>query len=201
MFSTTIPNSSYEVKQKLRDLGLGYETIHACTMSSFSINFEETDALFLEFRNKLNNAEGSSSVGDNSGDVNSFDSWNRSGGLILDENISRLSRALYSIKCSLLSKSSGKNCHRNFKEYNDPEQARTNLPHILVGRLEDWYFLCDHYMILTFQEQSQMNKAARQKQPYNHSSRSKSFLQQQHELTKQQGQPVDRMELFKETQS
>ncbi|KAA0066657.1 uncharacterized protein E5676_scaffold2119G00380 [Cucumis melo var. makuwa] len=30
MGSTTIPNSFYEAKRKFRDLGLGYETIHAC---------------------------------------------------------------------------------------------------------------------------------------------------------------------------
>ena len=30
MGSTTIPNSFYEAKRKLCDLGLGYETIHAC---------------------------------------------------------------------------------------------------------------------------------------------------------------------------
>ncbi|KAA0063951.1 transposon protein, putative, CACTA, En/Spm sub-class [Cucumis melo var. makuwa] len=30
MCSTTIPSSFYEAKRKLCDLGLGYETIHAC---------------------------------------------------------------------------------------------------------------------------------------------------------------------------
>ena len=30
MSSSTIPSSFYEAKQKLRDLGLRYETIHAC---------------------------------------------------------------------------------------------------------------------------------------------------------------------------
>ncbi|KAA0040827.1 CACTA en-spm transposon protein [Cucumis melo var. makuwa] len=48
-------------------------------------------------------------------------------------------------------------------------------------------------------EQSWTNKAARQKQPYNHSSGSKSFLQRQYELAERRGQPVDRMELFRET--
>ena len=32
MCSTTIPSSFYEAKQKLCDLGLGYETIHACKL-------------------------------------------------------------------------------------------------------------------------------------------------------------------------
>ncbi|KAA0056491.1 CACTA en-spm transposon protein [Cucumis melo var. makuwa] len=50
-----------------------------------------------------------------------------------------------------------------------------------------------------FQEQSWTNKAARQKQPYNHSSESKPFLQQQHELIEQRGESVDRVELFWQT--
>ncbi|TYK11881.1 CACTA en-spm transposon protein [Cucumis melo var. makuwa] len=70
-------------------------------------------------------------------------------------------------------------CHRHFKKYSDPEEARANPPNALVGRDEDWHFLCDHYISRAFQEQSRTNKAARQKQPYNHSSGSKSFLQRQ----------------------
>ncbi|KAA0056530.1 CACTA en-spm transposon protein [Cucumis melo var. makuwa] len=48
-------------------------------------------------------------------------------------------------------------------------------------------------------EQLRTNKAARQKQPYNHSSGSKSFLQQQHELVEQRGESIDRVELFWQT--
>ncbi|KAA0045075.1 CACTA en-spm transposon protein [Cucumis melo var. makuwa] len=48
-------------------------------------------------------------------------------------------------------------------------------------------------------EQSRTNKAARQKQPYNHSSGSKSFLQRQYELAERRGQPINRVELFWET--
>uniref|UniRef100_A0A9I9EGG5 CACTA en-spm transposon protein n=1 Tax=Cucumis melo TaxID=3656 RepID=A0A9I9EGG5_CUCME len=70
-------------------------------------------------------------------------------------------------------------CHKHFKKYSDPEEARANPPNAL--------------------EQSRTNKAARQKQPYNHSSGSKSFLQRQHELAERRGQPVDRVELFRET--
>ncbi|TYK11890.1 CACTA en-spm transposon protein [Cucumis melo var. makuwa] len=40
------------------------------------------------------------------------------------------------------------------------------------------------------QEQSRTNKAARQKQRYNHSSGSKSFLQRQYELAERRGQQV-----------
>ena len=57
------------------------------------------------------------------------------------------------------------------------------------------YTFNKHFM----QEQSQTNKAARQKQPYNHSSGSKSFLQRQHDLAKEQGLSVDSLELFRET--
>ncbi|KAA0032287.1 CACTA en-spm transposon protein [Cucumis melo var. makuwa] len=49
------------------------------------------------------------------------------------------------------------------------------------------------------QEQSRTNKAARHKLPYNHSSGSKSFLQRQYELAERKGEPVDRVELFRET--
>ncbi|KAA0025323.1 CACTA en-spm transposon protein [Cucumis melo var. makuwa] len=58
---------------------------------------------------------------------------------------------------------------QHFKKYNDPEEARANPPHLLVGRDEDLRCLCDHYMSHAFQEQSRTNKATRQKQPYNHS--------------------------------
>ncbi|KAA0032543.1 CACTA en-spm transposon protein [Cucumis melo var. makuwa] len=48
-------------------------------------------------------------------------------------------------------------------------------------------------------EQSRTNKTTRQKQPYSHSSGSKSFLQRQYELIERKGESVDRVELFKET--
>ncbi|KAA0053998.1 CACTA en-spm transposon protein [Cucumis melo var. makuwa] len=49
------------------------------------------------------------------------------------------------------------------------------------------------------QEQSRTNKATRQKQSYNHSSGSKSFLQQQHELAEKKGKSINRVKLFRET--
>ncbi|KAA0062721.1 CACTA en-spm transposon protein [Cucumis melo var. makuwa] len=70
-------------------------------------------------------------------------------------------------------------CHRHFKKYSDREEARANLPNAL--------------------EQSRTNKAARQKQPYNHSSGSKSFLRRQYELVERKGESVDRVELFQKT--
>uniref|UniRef100_A0A9I9EKC2 CACTA en-spm transposon protein n=1 Tax=Cucumis melo TaxID=3656 RepID=A0A9I9EKC2_CUCME len=91
------------------------------------------------------------------------------------------------------------NCHRHFKKYSDPEEARANLSNALVGRDEDWHFLCDHYISRAFQKQSRTNKVARQKQPYNHSSGFNSFLQRQYELAERRGQSVDRVELFRKT--
>ncbi|KAA0041305.1 CACTA en-spm transposon protein [Cucumis melo var. makuwa] len=69
------------------------------------------------------------------------------------------------------------NYHRHFKKCSDPEEACANPPHILVGRMENWHYLCDTYMSRAFQKQSWTNKTTRQKQPYNHSSGLKSFLQ------------------------
>ncbi|KAA0051366.1 CACTA en-spm transposon protein [Cucumis melo var. makuwa] len=66
-------------------------------------------------------------------------------------------------------------CHRHFKKYGNLKEARANPPHLLT------------------------NKAVREKQLYNPSSGSKSFLQRQHELAKQRGESVDHVELFWET--
>ncbi|KAA0051692.1 CACTA en-spm transposon protein [Cucumis melo var. makuwa] len=65
---------------------------------------------------------------------------------------------------------------RHFKKFRNLEQARANPP------LTDW-----------------TNKPTRTKQPYSHSSGSKLFLQRKYELTEQRGQPVDHVELFRET--
>uniref|UniRef100_A0A9I9EI23 CACTA en-spm transposon protein n=1 Tax=Cucumis melo TaxID=3656 RepID=A0A9I9EI23_CUCME len=87
--------------------------------------------------------------------------------------------------------------HRHIKKYSGPKEARVNPPHLLVRCDEDWHVLCDHYMSRAFQQHSRMNKAARQ--PSNHSSRSKSFLQRQHELAEQREESIDRVELFRKT--
>ncbi|KAA0052152.1 CACTA en-spm transposon protein [Cucumis melo var. makuwa] len=60
-------------------------------------------------------------------------------------------------------------CHRHFKKYSDPEEARANPPNALVGRDEDWHFICDHYISHAFQ------------------------------LAERKGESVDRVELFRET--
>ncbi|KAA0056747.1 CACTA en-spm transposon protein [Cucumis melo var. makuwa] len=103
-------------------------------------------------------------------------------GRTLGENTLRLSRATSRfVEHQMLTtfKEFRVDCYRLFKKYSDPEEARANPPNAL--------------------EQSRTNKAARQKQPYNHSSGSKSFLQRQYEPAERRGQPVDRVELFRET--
>ncbi|KAA0039500.1 NBS-LRR type resistance protein [Cucumis melo var. makuwa] len=49
------------------------------------------------------------------------------------------------------------------------------------------------------EEQSRTNKVARQKQSYNHSSGSKSFLQRHHKFAEQRAESVDHVELFQKT--
>uniref|UniRef100_A0A9I9E7I1 CACTA en-spm transposon protein n=1 Tax=Cucumis melo TaxID=3656 RepID=A0A9I9E7I1_CUCME len=84
-------------------------------------------------------------------------------------------------------------------QYSGPEEARANPPNVLVRCHEYWHFLYNHYMSRAFQKQSWTNKAARQKQPYNHSSGSKLFLQRQHRLDERKGKSIDRVELFQKT--
>ncbi|KAA0055839.1 CACTA en-spm transposon protein [Cucumis melo var. makuwa] len=70
--------------------------------------------------------------------------------------------------------------HCHFKKFEDPER----LPHsTILGDLE----------------QSSMNMAVRVRQPYNHNSDAKSFLQRQHELVEHWGHPIDCVKLLKET--
>ncbi|KAA0067969.1 CACTA en-spm transposon protein [Cucumis melo var. makuwa] len=186
----------------------------------------ETDDMFLQFEDDLDNiAGGSSSVGDNTGSssqqttptprrraqsrllelerhvaINGCISMTIAPGAEkpISPHAVRFSQAIG--MCMLTTfKEFQADCHRHFKKYSDPEEARANPPNALVGRDGDWYFLCDHYISRAFQEQSQTNKAAKKKQPYNHSSGSKSFLQRQYELAKRKGEPVDRVELFRET--
>ncbi|KAA0066296.1 CACTA en-spm transposon protein [Cucumis melo var. makuwa] len=44
-------------------------------------------------------------------------------------------------------------CHKHFKKYSDGKEARVNPPNVLVGRDEDWQFLCDHYISRAIQNQ------------------------------------------------
>ncbi|KAA0047783.1 CACTA en-spm transposon protein [Cucumis melo var. makuwa] len=192
-------------------------------------NFIETNDIFLEFEDNLDNiAGGSSSVGDNTAGSSSqqhatptprrraqsrlleLERYVATNGCILmttapgaEKPISphavRFSQAIgvcvrktFPIRClkwadvgreyievvkgdlQMLTtfKEFWANCHKHFKKYSDPKEARANPPNALVA---------------ISVEQSRTNKAARQKQPYNHSSRSKSFLQRQYELLREKG--------------
>ncbi|KAA0052051.1 CACTA en-spm transposon protein [Cucumis melo var. makuwa] len=106
------------------------------TMSSFLYtNFLETDAMFLEFSDDLDNLVGGSSLmGDNSGDR-------------------RVCRKKFSVRClkwagigreyievvkdDLQLDFNDQAMNRHLKKYSDPEEARANPPHLLVGRDED----------------------------------------------------------------
>ncbi|TYJ97087.1 CACTA en-spm transposon protein [Cucumis melo var. makuwa] len=170
----------------------------------------ETDDMFLQFEDDLDNiAGGSSSVGDNTGSSSQQTTPTprrraQSRLLELERHVAingripmtigpevekpisphavRFSQAIgVFVEHQMLPtfKEFRTDCHRHFKKYSDPEEACANPPNAL--------------------EQSRTNKAARQKQPYNHSSGSKSFLQRQYELAKRRGQSVDHVELFWET--
>ncbi|KAA0053678.1 CACTA en-spm transposon protein [Cucumis melo var. makuwa] len=41
-------------------------------------------------------------------------------------------------------------CHRHFKKYSDPKEARANPSNALVGRHEDCHYLYDHYISRAF---------------------------------------------------
>uniref|UniRef100_A0A9I9E1U9 CACTA en-spm transposon protein n=1 Tax=Cucumis melo TaxID=3656 RepID=A0A9I9E1U9_CUCME len=154
-------------------------------------NFLETDAMFLEFEDELDNlAGGSSSVGDNAkserhvtvhgrismkiapvqrnlfphtpfasqpGDMRvhakifpiRYLKWADIGReyiedikgdlqrfFVLDFNDQAMNR-FFEHQMLNTFKEFQDNCHRHFKKYSDPEEARTNSPNILVGRHED----------------------------------------------------------------
>ncbi|TYK07183.1 CACTA en-spm transposon protein [Cucumis melo var. makuwa] len=170
-----------------------------CTMSSFPSDFDETDVMFLEFTEDLNNhAGGSSSMEDNLGDVRKhsrlleLDFYVHANGRIsmsiapgaeepilphvvrfsqtIDMCVKKtflvcclrwayvrreyievvkgdLQRFLFLISTITMDrfvenqvlntfKEFRGDCYRHFKKY-DPEEARANLPHILVGHMED----------------------------------------------------------------
>ncbi|TYK04312.1 CACTA en-spm transposon protein [Cucumis melo var. makuwa] len=183
-------NNFYGVLDKMLDVQYSMRRrvwIFKCIMSSSPSSFKETDALFLVFVDEFNNAGRSPSMDDNSDGTQPSPNPRRrqqSRNLELERYIHKHALNRF-VKHQMLTsfKEFRGDCHRHFKKYNDPEQARANSVYRLVGRLKDWSYLCDHYMSHAFKEKSWTNKATRQKQPYNHSSRSKSLLQQQHELT------------------
>ncbi|KAA0046157.1 CACTA en-spm transposon protein [Cucumis melo var. makuwa] len=149
---------------------------HASTMSSFPrTNFLETDAMFLEFEDNLNNlVGGSSSVGDNSG------------------------RFLNHLRLQLL-----EDVHSlDSKSWSTTQVTGMCMQKTFLIRCLKWANIGRKYIKIIkgdLQEQSRTNKAARQKQPYNQSSGSKSFLQRQHKLIEQRWESVYRVELFRKT--
>ncbi|TYK11015.1 CACTA en-spm transposon protein [Cucumis melo var. makuwa] len=48
--------------------------------------------------------------------------------------------------------------HRHFKQFNELEEARANPPSRLLNRVEDWYFLCNHYMTRSNQGSTRLLK-------------------------------------------
>ncbi|KAA0038746.1 CACTA en-spm transposon protein [Cucumis melo var. makuwa] len=197
-------------------------------MSYQRSNFMETDDMFLQFEDDLDNniARGSSSVGDNTAESSSQQSIptprRRAQSRLLElerhvaingripmtitpgaekpisphvvhfsQAIGVCMRKTFSVRClkwadvgreyievfkddlQMLTtfKEFRAGCHRHFKKYSDPEEARANPPNALVGRDEDCHFLCDHYISRAFQ----------------------------YELAERKGEPIDRVELFRET--
>ncbi|TYK02142.1 CACTA en-spm transposon protein [Cucumis melo var. makuwa] len=135
------------------------------TMSSFLSGFEETDALFFKFDDAFNNMGGSSFVGDT---LASRVEKPISLHVVLFHNTIGVCMRDTFLVCYL----KWANVPPEYIEvvnqdtlrwsrtlYRDPKQTRANSTHRLVGRLEDWYFLCDHYLSRAFQEQSRTSKA------------------------------------------
>ncbi|KAA0056276.1 CACTA en-spm transposon protein [Cucumis melo var. makuwa] len=191
-------------------------------------NFLETDAMFLEFEDELDNfAGGSSSVGNNTGESSSQQSGTptprrraQSQLLELEHHVATIGvcvRKTSSIHCLKWA-----DVHREYIEVvkGDLQFFVLNFNDQVMNRF------VEHQMLTIFKnfradyhkhfkkysnpdearaspsnilEQSRTNEAGRQEQPYNHSSGSKSFLQRQHELAEQKGELVDRVELFQET--
>ncbi|KAA0046852.1 CACTA en-spm transposon protein [Cucumis melo var. makuwa] len=159
----------------------------SCTMSSFLSDFHETEAMFLEFAEELDNpARGSSLVDDNSAGTSQLSTtptprkpekpiflyvvrfsqvigmyvqkkfpihcpnWTANVGreyikvvkgdlqrfFVLDFNDQAMNRFIEHQMLSTF-KELWNDCHKHFKKYREHEEARTNPPHILVGRDED----------------------------------------------------------------
>ncbi|KAA0048685.1 CACTA en-spm transposon protein [Cucumis melo var. makuwa] len=134
------------------------------TMSLVPSSFEKTDKMFLKFGEDLNNIMGgSSSVGDNSGDVHShLNSWSWSDTFtpmvpgmekpisphcffMFDFNDQAMNEFVEHQMLTSFKEFKG-DCHKHFKKYSDLEEPCANPLHILVGRMEDRHFLCDYYM-------------------------------------------------------
>ncbi|TYK14632.1 CACTA en-spm transposon protein [Cucumis melo var. makuwa] len=218
----------------------------AIMSSSYPRKFMETDAMFIEFEDDLDNvAGGSSSVGDNTKRhvaINGHISMTIAPGeekpifphvVRFNQMIGVCVRKIFPVCClkwadvgreyievvkgdlqrlfvldfndqimnrfvehQMLTtfKEFRADYHRHFKKYSDPEEARANRPNHWLDVMRIDTFFATTISV----EQSRTNKAARQRQPYNYSSGSKSFLQRQYELAERKGKSVDRVELFRE---
>ncbi|KAL0559072.1 hypothetical protein IC582_003661 [Cucumis melo] len=170
-------------------------------MSYRRSNFMETDDMFLQFEDDLDNiAGGSSSVGDNTGFYSQQATPTprrcaKSRLLELERHVAINGRIPMTI-ASGAEKPISPHAVR-FSQAIGGCVRKTFSIHCLK-----WADVGREYIEVVkgdLQEQSRTNKAARQKQPYNHSSGSKSFLQRHYELAERKGESVDRVELFRET--
>ncbi|KAA0032451.1 CACTA en-spm transposon protein [Cucumis melo var. makuwa] len=160
-------------------------------------NFLETDVIFLEFEDDLDNiAEGSSSLGDNVGSssqqlvtptprrraqsrllelerhvaINGPISITIAPGAKkpISPYIVHFSKAIdvfVEHQMLMTFKEFWADCHRRFKKYSNPKEDCANLPNVLVGRHEDWHFLCNHYMSRAFQAAEDAHRTAEDSQP------------------------------------
>ncbi|KAA0047152.1 hypothetical protein E5676_scaffold109G00260 [Cucumis melo var. makuwa] len=145
---------------------------HIMSSSYLRNNFLETDTMFLEFEDDLDNiAGGSSSVGDNRGSSSQQPTTPTPRRCVQSR--------LLELECHTIDVCMQKTFSVRCIKWAD------------IGR--------EYIEVALLQEQSRMNKTAKQKQPYNHSSESKLFLQRQYELAGRKGKLVDRVELFRET--
>ncbi|TYK02822.1 CACTA en-spm transposon protein [Cucumis melo var. makuwa] len=121
-----------------------------CTMSSFPSSFDEIDEMFLEFIKDLNNTVGGIPMSIDPGVEEPISPQAVSAFFVLDFNDHVMNRFVEHQMLTTF-KEFRDECYKHFKKYNDPKEARVNTSYILVGHMEDWQFLCDHYMSRAFQ--------------------------------------------------
>ncbi|KAA0050855.1 CACTA en-spm transposon protein [Cucumis melo var. makuwa] len=149
-------------------------------MSYARNNFLETNVMFLEFEDDLDNlAGGSSSMGDNVGSSSQPPTtstpkrraqsklleWEHHVAVnghipitiapkaekLISPHVVRFSQVIAInrfVEHQMLTtfKEFRDDCHRHFRKYSEPDEARANPLNVLVGRHEDWHFLYDHCM-------------------------------------------------------
>ncbi|KAA0052301.1 CACTA en-spm transposon protein [Cucumis melo var. makuwa] len=118
---------------------------YQCTMSSFSIDFEETDVIFLEFHEDLNTAEGSSMGDDNLVCCLRWDDVGREYIEVVKGDLQRF-----------------------FMLHFNDHAMNIFVEHQMLTCFKEFMGDCHRYFKMCI-PQSWMKKTARQKQPYNHS--------------------------------